>query len=181
MESGKFTRGDKHASSDCGIVFLGNIEIGRDGRPADQFLFNQLPEFLRKAAFITRIHAILPGWKIPKIEKKSPTSAMALKADFFSEILRRLRNDSRYDSFVSSHVRLSGKGSDNLRNNRAIERLAAGYLRLLFPHLDPTPEEFEEYCLEPAIDLRRRVCDQLEMIDPGEYDVVSIDGHYKRT
>lgn len=179
MESGKFTRGNKRASSDCGIVFLGNIEIGADGRPTDQMLFNQLPDFLRQAAFITRIHGILPGWKIPKIGKQSPTTANALKADFFGEVLRKLRNRSEYDSYAKTHIRLEGTGADNLRNNRAIQRLAAGYMRLVFPNLNPVSEEFEKYCLRPAIDLRRRVCDQLHKIDPGEYDVVSIDGHMK--
>lgn len=181
MESGKFTRGNKHASSDCGIVFLGNVEIGEDGYPTDQILFNHLPDFLRKAAFITRIHGILPGWEIPKIGNKSPTTSTALKADFFSEILRRLRNESDYDSYVNTHALLDGKGSNNLRNNRAIKRLAAGYMRLFFPDLNPDPDEFEKYCLEPAINLRRRVCDQLKMIDPGEYEVVSIDGRFQKT
>lgn len=181
MESGKFTRGNKHASSDCGVVFLGNVEIGEDGLPAEQLLFNHLPEFLRKAAFVTRIHGILPGWQIPKIQNQSPTTANALKADFFSEILRRLRAEGDYDSYVSTHVALDGEGADNLRNNRAIKRLAAGYTRLFFPDLNPEPDEFEKYCLKPAISLRRRVCDQLQMIDPGEYDVVSIDGHFEKT
>lgn len=180
MESGKFTRGNKRASSDCGVVFLGNVEIGEDGYPTDQILFNHLPEFLRKAAFITRIHGILPGWEIPKIGNQSPTTTTALKADFFSEILKRLRNEGDYDSYVNTYVHLDGEGAGNLRNNRAIKRLAAGYMKLFFPDLNPAPDEFKKYCLEPAISLRRKVCDQLRMIDPGEYGVVSIDGRFEQ-
>ncbi len=59
-------------------------------------------------------------------------------------------------------------GTDDLRDARAIERLAAAYLKLLFPNLAPRESEFYEYCLRPAVDLRQRVRDQLSQMD-AEY------------
>jgi ATP-dependent Lon protease len=179
MESGKFTRGDKHASSNCGVTFLGNIEIGGDGLPVAKVLFDQLPDFLGEAAFIDRIHALLPGWEIPKIQKQSPAKSAGLKADYFAEVLRKLRDEGRYDSFVSSRCQLSGDGAGILRNNKAIKRLATGYLKLFFPDLEVSSKEFAKYCLKPAIELRERVCDQLHLIDSGEYGMVSISGSFR--
>lgn len=176
MESGKFTRGNKDASSDCGVTFLGNIEIGSDGLPVAKVLFDQLPDFLGEAAFIDRIHALLPGWEIPKIQKQSPAKSTGLKADYFAEILRKLRDEGKCDGFVGSRCQLSGNGAEILRNNKAVKRLATGYLKLFFPNLEVSSEEFEEYCLSPAIELREQVCDQLHLIDSGEYSATSIFG-----
>ncbi|RMG73907.1 MAG: BREX system Lon protease-like protein BrxL [Chloroflexi bacterium] len=177
MESGKYTRGNQMASSDCGVVFLGNIEIGFNGHPVRQVLFDELPSFLRETAFIDRIHGLLPGWELPKIQRDSPARQLALKADYFGEVLHRLRNDGAYDAFVSTHVKLVGSGSENMRNSNAIQRLAAGYLKLFFPDLQAKPHEFETYCLRPAIRLRQIICDQLSILD-SEYKPASIEGTF---
>lgn len=177
MESGRYTRGNQMASSDCGIVFLGNIEIGFHGHPVRKVLFEELPSFLRETAFIDRIHGLLPGWELPKIRRDSPARRLALKADYFGEVLHRLRNDGAYDSFVSTHAKLVGPGSDNMRNSNAIQRLATGYLKLFFPNLRANPHEFETYCLKPAIRLRQIICDQLSILD-SEYKPASIDGTF---
>lgn len=169
MESGRFTRGRQKASADCGVVFLGNIEMGYDGRPLKSVYFEALPQFLRETAFIDRLHGFVPGWEIPKIRSDSPANGIALKADYFSEVLHSLREDSSYDAYVEAYARLAGAGSTTMRNATAIKRLAAGYLKLFFPDATPSPEEFEAYCLQPAIELRQRVCDQLNALDPGEF------------
>lgn len=177
MESGRYTRGNQMASADCGIIFLGNIEISSNGRPVRQVLFDELPPFLRETAFIDRIHGLLPGWKLPKIRSESPARSLALKADYFGEVLHRLRNDGAYDAFVSAHCKLVGPGSENMRNSNAIQRLTAGYLKLFFPDLEVNPKEFEIYCLKPAIALRQIICDQLSILD-SEYKLTSIEGYF---
>ena len=174
MESGRFTRGRQKASADCGVVFLGNIEIGGDGRPLRPVYFEALPSFLQETAFIDRLHGFIPGWEIPKIQSDSPATGVALKADYFSEVLHHLRDDGSYDAYVEAHMRLSGTGSNTMRNVTAIKRLAAGYLKLFFPDKAPTPEEFEAYCLRPAVELRQRVCEQLASLDAGEFAPTSI-------
>lgn len=179
MESGRFTRGNQKASADCGVVFLGNIEMGYDGRPLRTVYFEALPDFLQETAFIDRLHGFLPGWEIPKIQSDSPADGVALKADYFSEILNQLREDGSYDAYVETHAMLSGAGASTMRNVTAIKRLAAGYLKLFFPDLNPTPEEFETYCLHPAVELRQRVCEQLATLDPGEFAPTRVEGSFK--
>lgn len=176
MESGRYTRGRQTASADCGVVFLGNIEMGFDGLPRQSVYFAALPSFLQETAFIDRLHGFIPGWEIPKIQSDSPATGIALKADYFSEILHQLRGDGGYDAYVETHTQLSGAGASTMRNVTAIKRLAAGYLKLFFPDLNPTPKEFEAYCLNPAIELRQRVCEQLAMLDPGEFAPTNVEG-----
>ena len=173
MESGRFTRGRQSASADCGVVFLGNIQMAGD-RPLRPVYFEELPTFLQETAFITRIHGFVPGWEIPKIRSDSPAEGVALKADYFSEVLHGLRDDGAYDGYVERHARLSGEGSGNMRNATAVKRLAAGYLKLFFPDLAPSPSEFEAFCLRPAVELRQRVCEQLSQLDPGEFSPTAL-------
>jgi len=42
-------------------------------------------------------------------------------------------------------------------SEKAVKRIAAAFLRLLFPHLQLTDEEFRRYCIEPAIRYRQYV------------------------
>ena len=151
--------------------------MGLTGRPARRVLFDELPPFLRETAFIDRLHGLLPGWELPKIRRDSPACSLALKADYFGEILHRLRDDGSYDVYVESHARLIGPGAENMRNSKAIHRLTAGYLKLFFPDLRVTAKEFELYCLQPAIRLRLLICNQLSILD-AEYGVANIEGHY---
>ena len=166
MESGEFTKGKIPAAADCSIVMLGNIPIDSSGLPRSQLLLATLPQFLQETALLDRIHGILPGWELPRISRKALTRGIGFKADFFGEVLHNLRNRTDDAEFVKSHVRISG--TDDLRDVRAIERLAAAYLKLLFPNLAPREDEFYEYCLRPAVDLRQRVRDQLSQMD-AEY------------
>ena len=142
LEQGRFTRGDNQATADCSVVFLGNLPVGDDGQPRQRFLFDVLPDFLQETAFLTRIHGFLPGWDLPKIRSDAPASGLALKADFFSQILHSLRADTSYDAFVERHTELSGPGSDNMRNDKAIKKLCAGYLKLFFPDKRVTPDQY---------------------------------------
>jgi len=43
----------------------------------------------------------------------------------------------------------------------------------LFPNLQPSEQEFRAYCVEPAIELRQRVRDELHKLDT-EYVSVKI-------
>ena len=65
------------------------------------------------------------------------------------------------------------EGSNDLRDRKAISRLASAYLKLLFPNLQPSEQEFRAYCVEPAIELRQRVRDELHKLDT-EYVSVKI-------
>lgn len=171
LESGRYTRGKQQATADAGVMFLANIPIDSSGYPRQPVLFYNLPRFLQETAFIDRIHGVLPGWKLRRIKVDSPARGIGFKADFFSEVLHALRDRGGYAEYVSAHVKITG--TDDMRDKKAIERLAAGYLRLFFPDIQPTPSEFYEYCVKPSVALRQRVRDQLSKMDP-EYKVLSI-------
>jgi ATP-dependent Lon protease len=173
LESGRFSRGGKQqTSATAGIVILANIPLDADNQPRYKNLFLNLPEFLAETAFIDRLHGILPGWKLPRIEKPAISTYLGLKADFFGEVLHALRNKSGYEQYVSSHGQILG--TQDVRDRNAIVRLAAGYLKLLFPDMCLTHDELIEYCLRPAALLRQSVRDQMSELDP-EYKRVFID------
>lgn len=174
LESGRFSRGNTMATSEAGFVMLGNITLGEDHRPvyADEGLFREIPNFLQETAFIDRIHGLIAGWEMGRVTKDTPSRSLGFKGDFFSEILHALRADAHYSEYVSQTMRLVN--CDDLRDRKAIIRLATGYLKLLFPDLKPTPDEFREYCVRPAVALRQRVRDELHKLDP-EYAKVKIE------
>ena len=173
LESGKFSRGKTEATSEAGFVMLGNITLDVDHNPLyqEQGIFKEIPNFLQETAFIDRIHGIVPGWEMPRVSKDTPSHCLGFKGDFFSEVLHRMRSGVQYGDFVKINMKLDG--CNDLRDRKAIIRLASGYLKLLFPDLNATPEEFREQCVVPAVELRQRVRDELHKMD-SEYTAVSI-------
>jgi ATP-dependent Lon protease len=174
LESGRYRRatGDM-GTSEAGFVMLGNISLGIDRRPLYETngVFNELPQALHESAFVDRIHGLLEGWFMPRITKHTPSKSLGFKGDFFSEVLHELRSDLQYADYVSQNMRLPE--CEDMRDNKAIARLAEGYLKLLFPDLNVKDEEFVEYCVNPAVRMRQQVRDELAKLDP-EYNWVSI-------
>ena len=173
LESGRFSRGNTMGTSEAGFVMLGNIALDERHQPmyADEGLFREIPNFLQETAFIDRIHGLIAGWEMGRVTKDTPSHVMGFKGDFFSEILHVLRRDAHYSEFVTQQMRLVN--CNDLRDRKAITRLATGYLKLLFADMQPTEEEFREYCVRPAVALRQRVRDELHKLDP-EYARVEI-------
>ncbi len=173
LESGRFTRGRTEATAEAGLVMLGNISMDDKNLPLllEQGIFKEIPNFLSETAFIDRIHGIIPGWDMPRVSKDTPSKSLGFKGDFFSEVLHRLRSDVRYTDYVKTNMRL--EGCNDLRDRNAITRMASAFLKLLFPDLRPAPEEFREYCLTPAVELRQRVRDELHKLD-AEFAPVDI-------
>jgi ATP-dependent Lon protease len=173
LESGRYSRGGKQQTpASAGMVMLANIPIAADGQPRFSQLFQNLPPFLQETALIDRIHAILPGWKLRRIEQAAISSSVGFKADFFAEVLHGLRHQAGYTEYVTSNGQILH--TQDVRDRNAIIRLASGYLKLLFPDLRLTHQEFVDYCLRPAADLRQLVRDQLAAMDP-EFKKVKID------
>ena len=84
-------------------------------------------------------------------------------------MLHELRRAAGYVEYINAKCRIDG----DIRDKKAIERMAAGYLKLLYPHLQLTDYELFEYCIEPARRFRQLVRDQLSLMDP-EFERVSI-------
>lgn len=174
LESGRFSRGKAEATAEAGLVMLGNIAMDDNQRPLyiDESLFKEIPNFLKETAFIDRIHGIIAGWEMPRVSKDTPSACLGFKGDFFSEVLHRMRGGVRYSDYVKTNMQLTG--CNDLRDRKAIGRLATAYLKLLFPDINLTAGEFREYCVRPAVELRQRVRDELTKLD-SEYAPVAID------
>ena len=173
LESGRYSRGNTMGTSEAGFVMLGNITLNENHRPLreEEGLFYEIPNFLQETAFVDRIHGLIAGWDMDRVTRETPSHSMGFKGDFFSEILHTLRNDAHYAEYVSQEMRLVN--CDDLRDRKAISRLATGFLKLLFPDMKPTAEQFTEFCVRPAVELRQRVRDELHKMDP-EYAAVQI-------
>lgn len=173
LESGKFSRGRTEASAEAGFVMLGNITLDEHLRPIyeEPGLFLEFPNFLQETAFIDRMHGLIPGWELPRVTKDTPSSQLGFKGDVFSEILHELRPRVAYTDYVNLNMHL--EGCDDLRDKKAITRTASAYLKLLFPDLKPEEDEFIEYCVEPAVELRQRIRDELHKMD-REYGKVNL-------
>jgi len=62
------------------------------------------------------------------------------------------------------------------RAHDAVQKTAAGLLKLVYPHRNPDdiqPDELR-FCLDLAVEMRRRVADQLRVIAPKEFQSVAI-------
>lgn len=165
LEQGEFRVMQYKGTSDAGFVLLANIPLSSDSKPKDADLLESLPSWLKgisATALIDRFHGLLPGWELQKISKECLCDGIALKADYFGEVLHALRNKSEYMNWVKEHTRSSG----TIRDINAIERLATGLLKLLFPDLNQVNAElFREHCLNPAKELRKRIRTQLALVD----------------
>jgi ATP-dependent Lon protease len=100
---------------------------------------------------------------MPRISRNTPSVTLGFKGDFFSEVLHELRVDLRYADYVSQSLHLPQ--CEDMRDNKAIARLAEGFLKLLFPDLNLRDEEFIAYCVNPAVRMRQQIRDELSKID----------------
>jgi len=152
-------------TAESGFVILANIQIGSDGLPVNKFILQDLPQFMQETAFIDRFHGILPGWKLPRLEEKSLlTRGNLLRSDYFSEILYLFRKKSEYSDFVKLHLYSTG----DIRDVRAVDRISTGLLKLLYPNLQVSKENFEKYCVDIGKELRRLLREQMAIKD-SEY------------
>lgn len=178
LESGRYRRatGDL-GTSESGFVMLGNITLGNSRMPLYESdgIFKELPPALQESAFIDRIHGLIEGWFMPRVSRNTPSRSLGFKGDFFSEVLHELRVDLRYADYVSQSLRLPH--SEDMRDNKAIARLAEGFLKLLFPDLRLTEDEFITYCVNPAVRMRQQVRDELAKIDQ-EFKWVTIKSEH---
>ena len=173
LEAGRYSRGATMGTAEASFVMLGNIMLDENKEPIEQDmgLFRQIPNFLQETAFLDRIHGLIRGWDMERVTKDTPSKSLGFKGDFFSEVLHVMRRMPQYDEYVSENMVLLN--CDDLRDRKAIARVAAGFLKLLFPDLQVTEEEFREFCVRPAVALRQRVRDELHKMDP-EYAAVDI-------
>ena len=168
MESGEFSRGKESIRADGSIVLVGNFDVDVEHQQRVGHLFGPRPPEMRDdTAFMDRIHAFLPGWDVPKINKDLVTNHFGLVSDFLSECWSQLRNQSRV-SELQNRVFFGGALSG--RDTNAVNKTVSGLLKLLYPSSDtPVPDEDMEWAVRIAMEVRRRVKEQQKRVGAAEF------------
>ena len=167
LEYGRATIDNYEFMSECGLILLGNILLSQENQPLDYRYFDSLPEVFRESALLDRFHGMIEGWLLPRINVDMALHDWTLNVEFFSELLHHLRTESVYSQIVDEVV-IVPKGAD-MRHTKAVKRVATAYLKLLFPHVTSVDmlnlDDFNMYCLQPAIRRRDIVREQCSNID----------------
>lgn len=168
MESGEFSRGKEPIRADGGIVMVGNFEVDVEHQQRIGHLFGPLPQEMRDdTAFMDRIHAFVPGWDFPKLNKVYFTNHFGLVSDFLAECWTRLRDISRISS-VSYRIDYGGALSG--RDTTAVNKTLNGLIKLMQPRPDaPVADELLEWAIKVSLEYRRRVKEQQKRIGSAEF------------
>ncbi|MDR2440588.1 MAG: protease Lon-related BREX system protein BrxL [Planctomycetaceae bacterium] len=168
MASGSFARGRSSINASASMVFVGNINQSIDTLVKTSHLLVPFPETMIDAAFFDRFHAYIPGWEIPKMRPEYFTDENGLIVDYLAEWFREMRKRNFGDA-INKYFKL---GRDlNQRDVIAVKHTVSGLLKLLYPH-EQYDKESVRRCLEYALELRRRIKEQLKKIGGMEfYDV----------
>lgn len=168
LESGKTTIDNNEFTSECGLMLMGNIPLDNNKRPVNYRYFDSLPQHFRESALLDRFHCFIEGWHLPRIHKGMIFKGWTINVEYFSEILHELRTQSIY-GIVFDQIVDFDKNADT-RDFNAVKRISVGYMKLLFPHWTSAGkvniDEFDQYCLQPAIRRRGIIKEQCHYIDP---------------
>ena len=168
MASGSFARGREQIEASASMVFVGNINQSVESLVKTSHLLAPFPEAMIDAAFFDRFHAYIPGWEIPKMRPEFFTNRYGLIVDYLAEFFREMRKRSFADS-IEKYFKLGN--NLNQRDVIAVRKTVSGLMKLLYPHGQFDKENVRQ-CLEYALQVRRRVKEQLKKIGGMEfYDV----------
>ncbi|WP_018619843.1 BREX system Lon protease-like protein BrxL [Spirosoma luteum] len=168
MESGEFSRGKEPIRADGGVVMVGNFDVDIEHQQRIGHLFGPLPPEMRDdTAFMDRIHAFVPGWDFPKLNRTYFTSHFGLVSDFLAESWTRLRDVSRLSTILP---RLDLGGALSGRDTTAVHKTINGLLKLMQPNPDePVADEQLAWAVQVALEYRRRVKEQQKRIGSAEF------------
>ena len=168
MASGSFARGREQMEASASMVFVGNINQSVESLVKTSHLLAPFPEAMIDSAFFDRFHAYIPGWEIPKMRPEFFTNRYGLIVDYLAEFYREMRKRSFADA-IEKYFKLGN--NLNQRDVIAVRKTVSGLMKLLFPHGKFEKEDVRQ-CLEYALQVRRRVKEQLKKIGGMEfYDV----------
>lgn len=168
LERNKFNANGFNGESSAGVVFLGNIK--QESMDEYSYMLAELPALFQETALLDRIHGFIKGWDIPKMNDSLLMTGWALNSEYFCTIMHDLRDDMTYSAIVE---KLVVEPEDSyIRDSEKIKKVATGLLKLLFPNVrseyDVDKQDFNDYCLLPAMRMRRIIKLQQGMID-SEY------------
>jgi ATP-dependent Lon protease len=158
MANGRFSLGTE-VTAQASLAFMGNIydAIADVVKHEKYDLFKPLPpEF--DFAVIHRFHNYIPGWEIPPNQADMLTNEYGFITDYLAEACHYLNKHRNFYMAVKQRAQL-GDGFQG-RDETAVYKTVAGFMKLLHPSGQCTDAEFDEY-LAYAIEGRRRVKEQL--------------------
>ena len=161
MANKSFSRGIEQVTAEASLVFVGNTSHDVSYMINQTDLFEDLPVVYHDSAFIDRIHAYIPGWEVDIIRGDMFSSDYGFIVDYLAEALRSLRALD-YSGLYRERFELSDDLST--RDRDGVLKTYSGLMKIIFPGKDATVEE-EERILEFAMELRKRVKDQIYRID----------------
>ncbi|MDM1782895.1 protease Lon-related BREX system protein BrxL [Acinetobacter bereziniae] len=168
MASGSFARGREQMEASASMVFVGNINQSVESLVKTSHLLAPFPEAMIDSAFFDRFHAYIPGWEIPKMRPEFFTNRYGLIVDYLAEFFREMRKRSFADA-IEKYFKIGN--NLNQRDVIAVRKTVSGLMKLLYPHGQFNKEDVRQ-CLEYALQVRRRVKEQLKKIGGMEfYDV----------
>ena len=168
MESGSFSRAGAggEITGVASIILNGNINQPVETVLQTSHLFSALSDEVNNdTAFLDRIHFYLPGWEMIKFSPSNFTSNFGFSTDYFSECLKSFRKITYTDAIdefftLGSHLKQ--------RDTKPVKKTVSGLIKLMHPDGNFTKEDLREY-LELAIEMRRRVKEQLKKIGGMEF------------
>jgi len=173
MEFGEIKGFDAMLTADAGVIVLGNINAERFDINTN--MVEHISEVFGESATLDRFHGFIPGWEIPRLTTGLIAKGWAINTEYFAEVMHALRDDLSYAAVVDAMIETPPRADK--RHMTAIKRLCTALLKLLFPHVqspeDIDRDDFMNYCLKPAMEMRGVIYKQLCIIDPKEYAVAS--------
>jgi ATP-dependent Lon protease len=165
MASGSFSRGRDSIEAKSSMVFVGNINQSVESLVKTSHLLAPFPDEMIDSAFFDRFHGYIPGWETPKMRPEFFTDRYGLITDYLAEYMRKQTFSDAIDKYLKLGNNL------NQRDVIGVRRTTSGLIKLLFPHGEYTKEDVRT-CLTYALEVRRRVKEQLKKIGGMEfYDV----------
>ncbi|MEQ1762347.1 MAG: BREX system Lon protease-like protein BrxL [Pyrinomonadaceae bacterium] len=168
MESGEFSRGKESIRGFGGMVMVGNFDVDVEHQQRIGHLLGPLPPEMRNdTAFMDRIHAYIPGWDVPKVNRDQLTEHFGLVSDFLSSCWNHLRSQSRVNKLQG---RILFGGALSGRDTTAVQKTMGGLLKLMYP--DPEseiPDDAIEWAARLSLECRRRVKEQQKRIGAAEF------------
>jgi ATP-dependent Lon protease len=127
-----------------------------------------MPKEMRDdTAFMDRIHAFVPGWDFPKLNKTYFTSHFGMVSDFLAECWTRLRDINRISTVLP---RIDYGGALSGRDTTAVNKTLNGLLKLMQPNPEaPITDELLEWAIKISLEYRRRVKEQQKRVGSAEF------------
>lgn len=168
MESGSFSRAGKagEKAANASIILNGNINQPVETVLQTSHLFSPFSDKIANdTAFLDRLSFFLPGWEIIKFAPHHFTNHFGFSTDFFSEWMHHQRKKS-YVNAIDEFFILGSQMKQ--RDTKPVRKTVSGLIKLMHPDGNYTKEDVRQY-LELAIEMRRRVKEQLKRIGGMEF------------